>query len=593
VIHQKRQLILLACILSPLAQGYAQQTDNGSRYFAQDAIVSTNTGSNPINGLSINEVVGATTFYQNGYTGSRAIVGVVEGGHIWNGHETLQHVDTFVDALATYSQHNVDPRQLGEIGRHATWVGHTVAGRTPGNNEYQKGIAYGASLWSGAMATDYFGEPYTGNWGWSRGYAFTAPYSQMTLTGVDGRRADVINSSWGFSSVDDPELRGGNHLFTVTLDGMAKQSRAVFVAIAGNEGNSPERSLRAPGNGYNGITVGALSNDLSSPPYNQIGSFSSRGAQDYNGPDGFVPNIRAIVDIVAPGDNLSLAFYGGTTGGNSGGIDPSNGANDWYSFNMGGTSFAAPIVSGGATLLVDVARDRFASNIENAKDGQVIKAVLLNAAAKPGDWNNGQSLVSGVMTTTQALDYTYGAGKLDLNQAFDQYTTGTTDIPGPMPNGASVKEIGWDFGEIVQDGVNEYFFEESLLAGTEFTATLNWFVDRTWEQTLDGGGVISTDNSFTNLSLELWLLDEDGVIDELVALSDAEYINTEHFSFTLEESGEYALAVRWMGERYDFVDNDFQTYGLAWSATAVPEPTGVILITSCLAGFLLFGRRRR
>jgi hypothetical protein len=55
-------------------------------------VVSSNTGSGPypsLSGMSINSFVGATKFYDNGYTGAGTVVANIEAGHAWNGHETL------------------------------------------------------------------------------------------------------------------------------------------------------------------------------------------------------------------------------------------------------------------------------------------------------------------------------------------------------------------------------------------------------------------------------------------------------------------------------------------------------------------------
>ncbi len=561
-------------ILTLLAESsHGLQVDSGSGI---EMIVSTRTGTTEFNGLNINELIGATRFYENGYTGSRAIAGVVEGGHIWNGHQTLNHVSEFFDARHIYDRLGIDSGQLGEVSRHPTWVGHTLAGRNENARDYQQGIAYGAELWSGAMATVWPGAPNTSNFDWSRGFAYSEPYAGMALDGRNGQVADVINSSWGLASASNPGIRGGNSIFTLAYDGMARQSGAVFVSSAGNDAGNPSLSLVRPGNGYNGITVGATGNDLDDPPYSQLASFSSRGAQDYNGPDGFVANARAVVDIVAPGENLTLAFYGGATGSNLGGSDPSNGVDNWYSFNVGGTSFSAPIVSGGAALLVDVAKDRFVDNLANAKNSQVIKSVLMNSADKPAEWTNGLELLNGTTyVTKQAVDYSWGAGRLDLNAAFDQYTAGTTDLEGF--DGGIVEELGWDFGIVEEGSYNDYFFDDKLLGGSTFTATLNWFVGRDYTGTTDGGTILSNDLYFTDLSLELWTL-QDGDLFEQLVISDADYVNKEHFTFTLPETSNYLLRVNWDGERYDFVDNDSQTYGIAWSAHAVPEPATVLLL---------------
>ena len=581
-----RTIVTFACCLLP-ATTFAQDYQHGAYFGAEGAISSTNTGTNPFNGLNINEHVGADRFYNEGYTGTRARVVNVEGGHIWNGHESLGHVTQQFDALQTYTNNGLAPGNLGQVDRHATWVGHVIGGRENGGGYYQQGIAHGADLWSAAIATSYGSPPWSNNWGWNTGHAFTEAYANPTLTGFGGQTADVVNSSWGFANQNSASVMGGNDLFSVTADAIAQQSRSTFVFAAGNEGPN-SNTVRAPGNGYNGIVVGALQSDTSQQPYSTISSFSSRGPQRYNGPDGNFGLVRARVDITAPGQNMTLAFYGGLTGGNVGGSDPSGGATNWYTFNAQGTSFAAPIVAGGATLLADVAYDRFAGNVVNARDGQVIKAVLLNAAAKPQNWNNGQQNVGGTVTTTQALDYTYGAGILDLNKAFDQYTAGTTDVAGV--GGGDIEAIGWDYGVIDENQSTDYEFAKKLAGGSEFTATLNWFVGRSWTGNTFGGSINSSDDYFTNLSLELWSM-ENGLADSLIAQSDAAFINTEHFSLLIPETDEYLLRVNWLGERYDFVNNSSQTYGLAWYGTAIPEPSTFALLA--LGGTLAILRRRR
>lgn len=542
------------------------------------AIVSSNTGPNVTDGLYINEFVGATRFYAEGYTGERVVVANIEGGHVWNAPATLAHVQTFLDARSIYLQNGFNPGALGEYDRHATWVGALIAAR--GDQPYQKGIAYGAQLWSGAVATDWSGTAPTGQFGWSRGHAFTAPYAQALLTGVGGRRADVVTSSWGSGSG-----ASGADVFAVALDGIAKASRRTVVFSAMNNGPA-SNTISSPQSGYNAIVVGALGNDLAGYP--SIAAFSSRSPSDYSGPDGFVPGARARVDIVAPGQNLtSPAHYAGVGGGNRTGVDPSGGATNWIAWNLEGTSFSAPIVAAGATLLNDVAYDRFADN-EHAHDGQVIKAVLLNSARKPQGWDNGQRVdQDGVTRTTQALDYVYGAGVLDLHKAFDQFATGTADAQG-LAGGTGLAAHGWDFAEVAQDGVNTYGFAVDFQAGDWFTATLNWYVGRSWLGNEVAGAVMTSEDYFTNLSLGLWWLD--GGAWTLVAESDAAYINTEHLALTLGQTGQYELRVSWVGERYDLVGNDAQTYGLAWMSAPVPEAQSVWLALAGVGVVVVFRR---
>ena len=44
-------------------------------------------------------IIGADRFYANGFTGTRAIASNVEGGLTWNGHETLNGVNTFLYSI--------------------------------------------------------------------------------------------------------------------------------------------------------------------------------------------------------------------------------------------------------------------------------------------------------------------------------------------------------------------------------------------------------------------------------------------------------------------------------------------------------------
>src|SRR5689334_22425362 len=154
------------------------------------AVVSSNGGANPpYTGIDINSFVGADQFYLHGYTGSRAVVATLEAGHVWNGHETLGHVTTRIDAgLAAPN---------GDFDWHATEVGFILAGRPGGSDagDWQRGIAYGADLWSGAIASSWNPNPTGAPWP-TRLMNFTPQsfqpviYKEM-VTGVGGQTADV------------------------------------------------------------------------------------------------------------------------------------------------------------------------------------------------------------------------------------------------------------------------------------------------------------------------------------------------------------------------------------------------------------------
>lgn len=181
----------------------------------------------------------------------------------------------------------------------------------------------------------------------------------------------MFNSSWGLT---DPT---GTHLWTIGIDGLIYASGTVGVFAAGNSGPGAN-SILGPASGYNSITVGSVEADTDTPPYQTLSGFSSRGPQDFYhaGTETVIPGVRAAVDIVAPGEDLTLATYV-TTG-------PPADRPYLYIANRSGTSFSTPLVAGGASLLVGAGKTVYSDN-PYAVDGRVVKAVLLNSADKlPG-----------------------------------------------------------------------------------------------------------------------------------------------------------------------------------------------------------------
>ena len=552
------------------------------------ALVSSYGGTNDFNGVYINDAIGADAFYQDVFFGRNAIVANIEAGLVWNGHEALQ---------GRVSQQIFDPSITDQVDWHATMVGQAIAGN--GQYTYQDGIAPQAQLWSGAIATNWVSEggDYSNSFNIST-LSLIHPYKTAMISGINGVRADVFNSSWGFS---DPT---GSDDFTVALDGMMRSSGVIGVFSAGNSGPSAN-TVGGPGSGYNGITVGALTNTSTRPIYDQIADFSSRGGSDAFNPvtNQTVPGIRATVDIVAPGDNLTLAFYGGVTGGHISGTDSTNGSGQFYIPNMAGTSFSAPIVAGAAALMVDAGK---LYGIEEMTNALVIKATMMASATPTQGWNNGQFTDSNqVIRTTQALDYAAGAGALNLDNAHQIYlgnsqligqsmyfssNTNTMGIEGVV-GGNDLAASGWDYGQI-QGGANLYTLAGTMQAGTQFSAVLTWYAARGLNVALDS----VSDDALSNLSLELWLLDQVAG-DRLVGRSEAPWSSSEMLRFAIGETGEYQMRVVWDGFTYQASPSTptLTEYALAWSfdnsslIAAIPETSSASLTIWAS----LFALRRR
>ncbi len=540
-----------------------------------------------------NGASGAAIFYNSGYFGERAVIANVEGGHIWSGHEVFDRSAIPVGspgAGAAITEFVASPGVTGQTDYHATMVGHILAGTGyvegagGGSLTYAgMGMAPFAQLWSGAIATG-FSDADIGSFETTTD-SVLGPYRAF-FRGIGGRKADVINSSWGGTgdgaAISDEML---------TLDALARENPTVaFVAAAGN---SDAGQVSSPGSGFNNITVGSLGGASFLTP----SAFSSRGAADFFNPDenggaGVLhTGVRAAVDLSAPGENLFLAAYLGPTGSLQFlpeiTQDPSPAG--LYFIDQDGTSFSAPTVAGGIALLKDVAMGPVFAMASEAFDTRVIKSVLM-ASSKPSEgWDNGQATApDGVVRTTQALDFAAGAGALDLTAAAGVYLlSGTQDVPGSA--GGNIASSGWDFGTAVPGQSNAYAFESSFSEGLILTVSLNWFAGTSIDAPTDLGRGLT----FTDLNLELGLLTE-GAFVSIVAESATVYNNTEFLRIGVPSDGLYVVRVTFHGLVYGPSPASPEPYGLAWTtAQPVPEPTTVLLLAAAAVLIVWFGPGRR
>lgn len=485
-----------------------------------------------------NDAVGALLFYNSGFFGKRTVIANVEGGFIWDGHEIFDRsgLPPELGVSQAITQYVSDPSAEGGSDFHATMVGHVLAGT--GFIETEEGGAFTyagigmapyAELWSGAVATSYSSED-IGAFGITTASVLT-PYRAF-FRGIEGRKADVINSSWGGGdpAAADVEAR--------TIDALARENPTVaFVASSGNFDETP---VSSPGSNYNNITVGSVGSAQFLTP----SDFSSRGAVDFYNPvtNTTLQGVRVGVDIAAPGEDMFLAAYLGPTGGLQYETDivESPSPNDLFFLNQSGTSFAAPIVAGGIALLKDVAlsyENTPGEMPDTAYDTRVIKSVIMAGARETEGWDNGQTDQAGVITTSQSLDYATGAGALDLEASATVYLLSpTADVDGL--GGGQISASGWDFGALGLAGSNDYIFDIAFDEPIQLTISLNWFSGTKIDEQTDFGESLS----FANLNLELWLLSE-GVFTSKVAESNSIYNNSEFLRLDLFTSGYYGLRV--------------------------------------------------
>jgi hypothetical protein len=213
----------------------------------------------------------------------------------------------------------------------------------------------------------------------------------------------------------------------------------------------------------------------------------------------------------------------------------------------------------------------------------VLKAVLMNSADKIPGWTNHAVVQGGVSITSQGLDYDSGAGRMNLDTAYHQFTDGTNDVPGL--GGGLVKNVGWDYGEIstVTGAVVDYPITPVLVGGSVLSATLTWYA----HELIDATTYDASYGSFYNLDLQLWSV-VNGQPGALVAESISSYNSSEQVYFVLPGWGNYMLRVVNEGAVWSFGSDTTVPYGLAWSGV-VPEP-GVGLVG---VGLVAVGGRRR
>ena len=539
---------------------------------------------------------------------------------IWSGHQDL--------TLATNAYVDTADGALGDFDRHATWVGSVLGGLNysaleGGSQSYLDfGIAPFTYLASGAIATSWNAPPqnpdgsypsYSGSFNTSQQVVYktfnnftnTTMTGQWPVVGLNGAfyqfngSANVINCSWGFTDST------GTDPLTILIDSFAREYPNTAVVVAAGNSSvtpAPANSVTGPGSGYNVITVGATQTTNTLTDFTTVASFSAIGPQDYYDPkNGLVPGVRAAVDLVAPGTTIVAAYYGGATGGNNPslpGYDPTQTTleADLYSLPLAGTSFAAPIVSGAVSLLNstsllirngyeynNIVVPSFSADSQNAL---VIKAVLMNSADKLLGWNNGQAYNAqlGYVVTTQALDWTQGAGQINFTSAFNQYInpTGTHSTGGA---GGLVAPIGWDLGSLTYGNHTDYVINTPLNAGDIMDATLTWYRDGTVDDVAQAG----SDDGMANLFLEIW----NDSFTTLYAESETIYDTSQELHFELPDDGDYGIRVLYASQM--FGTPEAESYGLAWSDTpaAVPEPGTLVLFVIALPGLAYVKRRRR
>ena len=497
---------------------------------------------------SVEQRIGATTFYDLGYTGTLALLGNVEAGLTWDGHDALNdgRVKLFTNPFALSGVNYQD---------HATKVGGTMVCEQTAQGG--PGVANGSILWTAAIATNFV----TGGSFNINGNSLLYPLMALGEVGVNASgvvggpgstRVDVINSSWG--AADDT----GNTIINVIYDYLANHDGVTMVVSAGNSGQG-EGKVGTPANGWNVIAVGATGG---------VTGTESVTIWSSGGPSGSFaqPGTRTKPDIVAPGLSISMPAY--------------NTSVPTTFTESSGTSFAAPIVAGCAGLVID-----YGKATGRSTDPRVVKSILLNSATKLTGWTQQKATdAGGTVINYTPLDDFQGAGRVDLTGAYELYSASS----GNGSASGTVGKKGWDLSTVSQGSAKDYFINQMVPAGSKLTATLIWFMDRTvsgFDYTLQNpySHTSFSNDSFDDLDLCLYGVDANGSpMGPAVAASISGWDpanptaaatgldSVEQLYLGLPADGRYMLRVNWRQEVFDYVgDVNTEDFALSWSLNAL------------------------
>jgi hypothetical protein len=350
-------------------------------------------------------------------------------------------------------------------------------------------------------------------------------FATMHLFDAQHFEADIVTLSLGEKYED---------WWTRAVENLAVEKNLIVIASIGN--GQQAYDLLYPGAGANSIGVGVVNAAVDENGAVSLYEFSApRSGHSSFGP---TDDLRCKPDIVAPGTAL---------------IPVHNNSAD-YVVAANWSSLAAPVVSGTTALLLQkiYADEALAVAFDRPGKNAVIKAVLLNSAAKLPYWHKGG--VSPDDDERVPLDYQQGAGAVDAAAALKQITAGLRP-PGDIPS------TGWDNRMLDVANAPLTYTLRNVDPNQMITATLCW--NYHYQNTYPFDHQLELDN---NLRLELWGIDPaDPDIETLLSVSDSFNDNVEHIYIAPDERfSDYRLRVLYSPAQAAETITA-QRYALAWS----------------------------
>ena len=346
---------------------------------------------------------------------------------------------------------------------------------------------------------------------------------------------DLLTASFG-SGFEDWWTRG--------IDAMVEQEGIIVVAAIGNGQDVFDLPLY-PAAGANAIGVGvvdSVGNSSATPEYFALANPKHSSA----GPtiDG-----RCKPDIVAPGNFLV----------------PKDNAKGEYEPAGNWSSFSTPMAAGAAGLLLQkVKEDAELSRIISADGGNcVIKAILMNSAAKLPYWHKGK--VAKDDDHAVPLDYVQGAGMLNALAAYQNLVAG-------RQGQGEVNNLGWDKDTLDKTAAFEKVYQLKIDEPNDkmITATAVWNVHYSDKYPFEAA---ADENS--NLRLEVWAVDvNEPQKNYMLDYSDSNVDNVEHVYCKSDANfTNYEIVVSYSGTESGGRN---QVYGAAWHVSRADAKDNIL-----------------
>jgi hypothetical protein len=273
----------------------------------------------------INQLNGITV-HKQGYTGEGVLIAVIDGG-FQKANEVIGFAHLFESGKIVLEKNVVEPNRSiydETISNHGTVVLSCMGGYI---DDVYVGTAPSASyalIRTEDTPTEYLIEEY---------------FWMMGAEIADSLGADIINSSLGYTTFDDPSM---NHTHS-ELDGKTAVSsiaakmaveRGVFVTnSAGNNNGGEFPWVGSPADAPEALSLGAVNF------YGQIASFSSIGPNGAGHPKPDVVACGSGVYVILPNNSIATSS---------------------------GTSFSSPITCGMVACIIQAAPDKKPQEILNA-----------------------------------------------------------------------------------------------------------------------------------------------------------------------------------------------------------------------------------